>query len=144
MTPPCSFRHCRDAIALRDAACRILAHAACPLSRAEACDLLPTRPLQRASVIETRAHERQRENAVKYFNRLAHREFLILVAIAASAISLHVREHVVDSHAQQASHSTYGRVCEQPAPDAGEARMLPADCAIRSNVRTVHAQPTWV
>jgi hypothetical protein len=79
---------------------------------------------------------------VKNFNRLAHREFLILVAIAASALTLQVREHTMD---KSASRAVDERMCEPSTYDEGNApRMLPADCGIRADMRTHRAQATWV
>jgi hypothetical protein len=87
---------------------------------------------------------------VNFFNRLANREFLVLVAIVASAVTLHVRQQVDGNQAQQAQTSgatgapNYGRMCEPPAADAKEARMLPAECDIRANTRRAHAHSLWV
>ncbi|KND55181.1 hypothetical protein BPUN_3138 [Candidatus Paraburkholderia kirkii] len=81
------------------------------------------------------ARTRQQENAVKYFNRLANREFLVLVAIVASALTVQVRQHVVgnDARPAQSSRASDGRLCEPPAPGAKKMRVLPADCGIRAN-----------
>ena len=78
---------------------------------------------------------------MNFINRLANREFLILVAIIASAITLHVRQQVTDAQARpaQAAQGTYGRICEPPAAKTAEARIMPADCGIRANVRRARA-----
>ncbi|SAL22387.1 hypothetical protein AWB74_00880 [Caballeronia arvi] len=84
---------------------------------------------------------------MKYFNRLVHREFLILVAIAASAVTLQVREHVagVESQPAQGSRETDRRLCEPSAANDGDApRMLPADCGIRADMRPHRERATWV
>ncbi|SAK60055.1 hypothetical protein AWB75_02496 [Caballeronia catudaia] len=84
---------------------------------------------------------------MKYFNRLVHRECLILVAIAASAVTLQVREHVagVESQPAQTSRVTDGRICEPSAADDGDApRMLPADCGIRADMLPHHMRAIWV
>ena len=81
------------------------------------------------------------------FNRLANREFLVMVAIVASAITLHVRQHVAGNPVQSTPASgaaSYGRICEPPAGDAKDARMLPADCGIRAKARTAHDHALWV
>ena len=79
---------------------------------------------------------------MKYFNRLAHREFLILVAIAASALTLQVREHVSATPVAPASNE---RLCAPSTFDDGKApRMLPADCGIRADMRAHRARATWV
>jgi hypothetical protein len=78
---------------------------------------------------------------VKIFNRLANRESLILVAIAASAITMHVRQHTIHAPAARAE---YERVCEPHAAQDGRARVLPADCGIRANLPRHHARSTWV
>lgn len=84
---------------------------------------------------------------MKVFNRLAHREFLILVAIAASAITLHVRQHVNDPSAE-ASQAIPARMCEpraaNPNANESEARAMPADCAIRANAGQAHSRAVWV
>ena len=86
---------------------------------------------------------------MKVFNRLAHREFLILVAIAASAITLHVRQHVNDP-AAQASQANSARMCEPRTAnpnanaDANEARAMPADCSIRANMGRTRSRAVWV
>jgi hypothetical protein len=46
--------------------------------------------------------KRQQESAVRFFNRLAHREYLVLVAIVAAALTLHIRQPVIDTDAQSA------------------------------------------
>jgi hypothetical protein len=46
--------------------------------------------------------KRQEESAVRFFNRLAHREYLVLVAIVAAALTLHIRQPVIDTDAQSA------------------------------------------
>ncbi|SAK96735.1 hypothetical protein AWB80_07255 [Caballeronia pedi] len=78
---------------------------------------------------------------MKIFNRLANRETLILVAIAASAITLQVRQHTIDPPAARAED---GRVCEPPAAQAAKARVLPADCNIRANLPLHRSRATWV
>jgi hypothetical protein len=85
-------------------------------------------------------------NTVKFLNRLAHREFLTLVAVAASALTLHIRERVIDMHAQpaQASHLEYGPLCEAPAARTGKARVLPAACGVRANRRPDRTHASWV
>ncbi|WP_250512540.1 hypothetical protein [Caballeronia sp. INDeC2] len=79
---------------------------------------------------------------MKFFNRLAHREFLIIVAVAASALTLHVRQHVADTHTQ--TPADYGRMCEGPSVSPGKARVLPADCAVRANMRPERTHAPWV
>ncbi|BAO85807.1 MULTISPECIES: hypothetical protein [Caballeronia] len=82
---------------------------------------------------------------MKYFNRLANREFLILVAVAASALTLQVREHVADAQPTYAPHAIDERLCEPSASNEDEApRMLPADCGIRADMRTHRARARWV
>lgn len=83
---------------------------------------------------------------MKSFNRLAKREFLIVVAIAASALSLHVRQQTFDTHAQtaHAPREDYGRICEPPAAKVGEARMMPAHCGIRADARRDRPHAPWV
>lgn len=83
---------------------------------------------------------------MKYFNRLAHREFLVLVAIVASALTMHVRQHV-DGPREQAGQTVRvndGRICEPPAADAKQPRMLPADCGIRAKMPAARARTLWV
>ncbi|SAK59764.1 hypothetical protein [Caballeronia ptereochthonis] len=84
---------------------------------------------------------------MKYFNRLAHREFLVLVAIVASALTMHVRQHVAGNDAQpaQSARASDGRLCEPPTSDARKMRVLPADCGIRAtNVQSAGAHALWV
>ncbi|KXV10130.1 hypothetical protein CR51_09520 [Caballeronia megalochromosomata] len=82
---------------------------------------------------------------MKSLNRLAHREFLILVAIAASALTLHVRQQLLESHAQPAqARADYGRICEPPAASAGKARVLPAECGVRANMPSNATHAPWV
>ncbi|MDR5742343.1 hypothetical protein QCE73_04140 [Caballeronia sp. LZ029] len=81
---------------------------------------------------------------MKFLNRLAHREFLILVAVAASALSLHVRQHVIDTQTAQASHADYGRICEAPAVSEGQARVLPAECRLRATMPANRTHTPWV
>jgi hypothetical protein len=83
----------------------------------------------------------------KHFNALANRELLVFVAIVASALTLHVRQHLSDSSPQAApSLVQYGRMCEpsDSAIDNGKARVHPADCDMRTNVRTHRMVPNWV
>lgn len=84
---------------------------------------------------------------MNFFNRLANREFLVLVAIVASALTLHVRQHV-DGHQAQAAQTSgatnAGRICEPAASGAKQARMLPADCGVRANTRGAHGHTLWV
>jgi hypothetical protein len=101
--------------------------------RGGACDLLPTRHYSAHPIRDAR-RTRQQESAVKFLNRLAHREFLILVAMAASALTLHVRQHVIEEHPVQASHADYGRICEAPAASESKARVLPAECRLRASL----------
>lgn len=82
---------------------------------------------------------------MKHFNALANREFLVFVAIVASAITLHVRH--IDSGAPSApSHIQYGRMCEPSESSSGDdsARVRPADCDMRTNVRTHRILQPWV
>jgi hypothetical protein len=81
---------------------------------------------------------------VKHFNALANREFLLLVAIAASAITMHVRQHVVTQ--APPSHIENGRMCAPSGLQDSDkkARALPADCDMRTNVQTPHMARTWV
>ncbi|WP_321792068.1 hypothetical protein [Caballeronia sp. J97] len=83
---------------------------------------------------------------MKFFNRLAHREYLVLVALAASALTLHVRQQVIDAQAQsaQAPRADDGRICEPPAARPGKARVLPADCGVRSDARPNRTHAFWV
>ncbi|SAK76020.1 hypothetical protein AWB77_03517 [Caballeronia fortuita] len=80
------------------------------------------------------------------FNRLAHREFLVLVAIAASALTLQIRQHSVDTAAQNehAARLDHGRICEPPAADPAKLRVLPADCGISTDMRPQRAHASWV
>jgi hypothetical protein len=84
---------------------------------------------------------------VKQFNALANREFLLFVAIVASAITLHVREQMIDARPAPASpdaQSQVSRLCEPAQASADKARVLPADCDMRTNVRTAHSARPWV
>ncbi len=83
---------------------------------------------------------------MKYFNALANREFLVLVAIVASAITMHVRQHVA-AHAPLSSHIEQGRMCTPSTMKEGDeakTRALPADCDMRTNVRTPRFTRTWI
>jgi hypothetical protein len=84
---------------------------------------------------------------LKHFNWLASREFLVLVAIVASAITMHVRMQA-DASSQQSQQAQYGRMCEPTASskdeDDSKARVVPADCELRTNVRTSLAARPWV
>jgi hypothetical protein len=90
------------------------------------------------------------ENNVNILNRLANRESLVFVAIVASAATLHVRQHVADpdTSAAQAAPAYSGAsecaACAPLAADAGEPRMLPADCPIRATLRPIHPAAFWV
>ncbi|SAL18162.1 hypothetical protein AWB71_00795 [Caballeronia peredens] len=82
---------------------------------------------------------------MKFFNRLANRESLMLVAIVASAITMHVRQHVTEAQGGAAQSSQ--QVCEPAAanPDTSRAaRAMPADCSIRAKARSTHPLATWV
>ncbi|SPB15999.1 hypothetical protein NOV72_03198 [Caballeronia novacaledonica] len=81
---------------------------------------------------------------MKLFNRLAHREFLIVVAIAASALTLPIRQHVTERQSAQASHAEFGRLCEAPAASAGKARVLPAGCRLRATMPANRMRTPWV
>jgi hypothetical protein len=72
----------------------------------------------------------------------ANREFLVLVAIVASAVTLHVRQQVVPVAAPEAvpSHAQFGRMCAPSSSRAvaGDgARPLPADCELHRSVSEV-------
>jgi hypothetical protein len=81
---------------------------------------------------------------VKYFNMLASRESLVMIAIVASAITMHVRLQATP--AQSAEHLQYGRMCEPTvsADTEGKARVQPADCELRQNLHTGIAMRPWV
>lgn len=81
---------------------------------------------------------------MNFLNRLAHREFLILVAMAASALTLHVRQHVIEEQPVQASHADYGRICEAPAVSESKVRLLPAECRMRANLPSNRTHTPWV
>jgi hypothetical protein len=103
--------------------------------------------LQRASD-ETAHFVRQLENFMKGLNALANREFLVLVAIVASAVTLHVRQHVTPVSVPEAvpSHAQFGRMCAPSSSSrsgSGDgARALPADCELDRNVS--EAGKGWV
>ncbi|WP_277185598.1 hypothetical protein [Caballeronia sp. BR00000012568055] len=83
---------------------------------------------------------------MKHFNWLASREFLVLVAIVASAITMHVRLHE-DTSTQPSQQVQYGRMCEPTASndqDDSKARAVPADCELRTNMRITLAARPWV
>ena len=83
---------------------------------------------------------------MKYSSGLANRESLVLVAIVASALTMYVRQHVTGPQVQtvHTSRANDGRICEPPAADAKQARMLPADCGIRTKVPGARAHTPWV
>ncbi|SAK41593.1 hypothetical protein AWB76_00292 [Caballeronia temeraria] len=84
---------------------------------------------------------------MKLFNRLAHREYRVLVAIAASALTMQLRQHVVDAGAQPdqgARAADYGRICEPSVSDAAKPRALPADCGIRTDMKPNRPHAPWV
>jgi hypothetical protein len=85
---------------------------------------------------------------LKHFNWLASREFLVLVAIVASAITMHVRMQADAASSQAAQQVQYGRMCEPTSSskdeDDSKARAVPADCELRTNVRTSLAARPWV
>jgi hypothetical protein len=82
--------------------------------------------------------------SMKVFNALANREYLLLIAIATSAITLSVREHTSGAPAQVRSHAQTGRICA-PSAEAGEtARPLPADCGVQMKAPAPRAMETWV
>ena len=72
---------------------------------------------------------------MKHFNALAHRGFLLLVAIVASAVTLHVRQYMTEQRpiADALSHAQYGRMCAPSSASGDRARALPADCDMRGN-----------
>jgi hypothetical protein len=83
----------------------------------------------------------------RQLNALANREFLVFVAIVASALTWHVRQHMSDENVQAApSRVEYGRMCEpsDSAIDNGKARVRPADCDMHTNVRTHRIVRNWV
>jgi hypothetical protein len=122
-----------------------MTHAACPIAGRAAYALLPSPHYSARPVRDVRT-TRQQENAVKFFNRLAHREFLVLAAVAASALTLHIRQESIDAHARSThvSRAEYGRICEPPVAHAQKGRVLPADCAIRANVQPNRPNAPWV
>jgi hypothetical protein len=79
-------------------------------------------------------------------HRLAKREFLVLVAIVASAVTLQVRQHVGAAQDASAHVQTLhdGPVCEPSTAQTDEPRMQPADCNIRAQVRPTHPTALWV
>jgi hypothetical protein len=85
---------------------------------------------------------------VKHFNTLANRELLVFVAIVASAITLYVRQHVVDATAQALPQSTvqFGRMCEPSDSSSRDekARVRPADCDMRTDGQLHRDVRPWV
>ncbi|WP_044041233.1 hypothetical protein [Caballeronia insecticola] len=79
---------------------------------------------------------------MKYFNRLANREFLILVALVASAMTMHVKQHITEKQAQPVQSSQ--RMCEPSVASLNKARAMPADCGMRAKVRSVRSTVSWV
>ncbi len=69
---------------------------------------------------------------MKYFNALANRKFLVLVAIVASAVTLQVRQHMTDTTVQtMPSHTQEGRMCAPSSSARGDtARALCPPIAI--------------
>lgn len=75
---------------------------------------------------------------MKFLNRLAHREFLTLVAVAASALTLHIRERVIDMHAQPRRHLTWNMDRSAKRPPRAPARRafcLPLAACVRTGGR---------
>jgi len=79
---------------------------------------------------------------MKRLNALANREFLVLVAIAASAITLNVRERVIDEPAT--SHANYTLMCEPSAAPSKKAKLQSAECAVPTGAHPVPAARPWV
>ncbi|VXB72281.1 conserved hypothetical protein [Burkholderia sp. 8Y] len=73
---------------------------------------------------------------------LANRELFIFVAIVASAITLHVREHGIDRSARV--RAAYTPLCEPSAHGASKARLRPADCSVSANAPAVRIAGRWV
>jgi hypothetical protein len=82
--------------------------------------------------------------SMKLFNTLANRESLLLIAIAASAITVSVREHTDSSPMQAPSHAQTGRMCAPSAAAGNDARPLPADCGVQMKAPAPRAMQTWV
>ncbi|SAK49940.1 hypothetical protein AWB79_01501 [Caballeronia hypogeia] len=88
---------------------------------------------------------------MKFFNQLANREFLIFVAIVASAVTLHVRQRVSTDQPAASSGANNGRICESPVASATKAELLPAslpaalpaDC-MRATTRQARDHALWV
>ncbi|WP_157056264.1 hypothetical protein [Candidatus Burkholderia verschuerenii] len=83
----------------------------------------------------------------------ANREFLVLVAVVASAVSLYVRQEVVPLPAASAvvpSHAQFGRMCAPSSSSSSSsvssdsARPLPADCELHRSVPEGLAIKSWV
>ncbi|MDR5738879.1 hypothetical protein [Caballeronia sp. LZ016] len=79
---------------------------------------------------------------MKVLNALANREFLVLVAIVVSALTLHVREQVVDRPA--VAHANYTLMCEPSAPPTKKAKLQSAECDVPAGAHPPGAERPWV
>jgi len=79
---------------------------------------------------------------MKRSSALANRELLVFVAIVASAITLHVREHGIDRSATV--HAAYTPLCEPSAHRAPKAGLRSADCDVRANAPAGRIARPWV
>ncbi|WP_250450819.1 hypothetical protein [Caballeronia sp. ATUFL_M2_KS44] len=79
---------------------------------------------------------------MKRFNALANREFLLLVAIVASAVTLHVRERAIETPV--ASQASYPHMCEPTGAAGNKAKILPAGCDVRTDTKKDRNARPWV
>jgi hypothetical protein len=84
---------------------------------------------------------------MKHFSAIANRELLVLVAIVASAVTLHIRQQMTPAttaDTQAPVHAQFGRMCSPSAKDVDKPRALPADCEMRANLPKAKPLQTWV
>jgi len=75
-------------------------------------------------------------------NALMNRELLLFVAIVASAITLHVREHATDRYVP--ANASYARLCEPSAHGSDKTPLRAADCNVRAKPGAMRIARPWV